>query len=248
MSYSNTVLRSALLVALLAGPCQGQEQEIVWSQTDGLRDEIYYSMTEEGEWEPPEKLTDNNSNNLHPAFAAAPNGSRWVFWSAVQHDGISIEYLVGQDGEWSAPRTINMEEISSAIAPSVLIDKANTVWLVWAGNDGRGQDEIYWSRYRAAEAKWQKPQRINTANQVPDIRPEISLNEQGQMEVRWQGFRAGAYKKLISLWSGAAWSPEQEEKQEEKQEEEEKPVLPEFVPQGSQYVLLDLSDKKEDEQ
>jgi len=238
MLWKKTALRTGLLAVLLAAiPCHAAEQEIVWSQNDGLRYEIYHSATEEGEWELPEKLTDNNANNMHPAFVIAPDSSRWVFWSAVRPDGISIQYLVGKGGEWSEPMTMNMEGLSSAIAPSVLIDSHGTIWMVWAGNDGSNQDEIYWSRYKGSA--WQKPQMVNAANQVPDIRPEISRNKQGKLEVRWQGFRGNTYKDLVSVWDGTAWSAEQEF-QKEKEPEKEAPVLPKFVPQGSQYVLLDV--------
>lgn len=237
MPWKNATLRTGLLAVLLAAaPCWAAEQEIVWSQTDGLRQEIYHSATAAGEWEQPEKLTDNNANNLHPAFVIAPDSNRWIFWSAVRPDGISIQYLVGKDGDWSEPMTMEMEGLSSAIAPSVLLDQQGTIWMVWAGNDGSSQDEIYWSRHKGST--WQKPQMLNAANQVPDIRPTISRNENGQLEVRWQGFRDGKYKDLVSVWDGTAWSAEQEFKKEE-EPEKEVPVLPEFVPQGSQYVLLD---------
>ena len=238
MLWKNTALRTGLFsVLLVAAPCMATEQEIVWSQTDGLRYELYHSATAAGEWEQPEKLTDNNANNLHPAFVIAPDGTRWIFWSAVQPDGISIQYLVGKEGDWSEPITMEMEGINSAIAPSVLLDQKGTIWMVWAGNDGSSQDEIYWSRHKGST--WQKPQLLNTANQVPDIRPEISRNEIGKLEVRWQGFRDGTYKDLISIWDGAAWSAEQTF-EKEKEPEKQAPVLPEFVPQGSQYVLLDV--------
>jgi hypothetical protein len=238
MPWNKTALGAALLAGFFAAaPCWGAEQEIVWSQSDGLRYEIYHSATTEGTWEQPEKLTDNNANNRHPAFAIAPDGTRWIFWSAIRPDGISIQYLVGNGGEWSEPISLDMEDLRSSIAPSVLIDKKGVVWMVWAGNNGTNQDEIYWNRYTGSG--WQKPQMINTANQVPDIRPEIRYNKQGQLEVQWQGFREGKYRDLVSVWTGTAWSPEQEF-EKEKKDKEEAPVLPDFVPQGSQYVLLDV--------
>ena len=129
MPHHSKILQAVLCSLMLATPCLGAEQERVWSQHDGLRYEIYYSEYKEGEWEQPEKLTGNNANNLHPAFAIAPNGNRWVFWSVVRSDGdgISIQYLVARNGEWSKPQPVEMKEISSAVTPSVLIDKQGTV-------------------------------------------------------------------------------------------------------------------------
>lgn len=224
------------LSALLAVPCQGAEntvqKDIVWSQSDGLRQEIYASAYQAGAWTEPVKITEDNANNLHPALAVAPDGSRWAFWSAVNPDGISIAYAIGKDGKWSEPSKLELEDLSSAITPSVLIDKSGTVWLVWAGNDG-GQDEIYCSRYNESSS-WQKPELVNKANTVPDIKPKIGLNEQGVIEVRWEGVRNGKYVLLLSSYTGGHWSPEQQVEQQ-KQAEETKPELPAFIPENSQY-------------
>ncbi|WP_417913207.1 hypothetical protein [Candidatus Electronema sp. TJ] len=243
MPRKNIVLGLLASSILSAVPSQGAELELVWSQSDGLRYEIYHSTRNEGVWEPPEKLTDNNANNLHPAFVITPDGNRWIFWSAVNPDGIAIEYTTGKDGRWAEPVKLEMEEGSTAIAPSALAAQDGSVWLVWSGSSGGGQDEIYWSRYAASG--WQKPKMVNMANQVPDIKPELALNAQKQMEVRWQGFRDGQYKMLISAYAGSGWLPEQEMPEEKKPEEKEKPELPDFVPASSQHVLLDLSSAKE---
>jgi hypothetical protein len=224
-----------LLSGLLAAPCDNAraaaQKELIWSQSDGLRYEIYASSLKNGAWTEPAKVTDDNANNLHPALAVASDGSSWAFWSAVNPDGISIKYAVAKDGKWSAPAAVEMEDLSSAITPSALVDKSGVVWLAWAGNDG-GQDEIYCSRY--VSSAWQKPERVNTANEVPDIKPAIAVNAAGQIEVRWEGVRGGKYVPLLSTYAEGRWSPEQ---QVEKQEEGVRPDLPEFVPADSKYSL-----------
>jgi hypothetical protein len=242
MPHKNIFLGLAALSFFAASPAQGTE--LVWSQSDGLRHEIYHSVRNKGIWELPQKLTDNNANNLHPAFVITPDGSRWIFWSAVNPDGITIEYTAGKEGRWAEPVKLKLEEGGTAIAPSALAGQDGSVWLVWSGGSGGGQDEIYWSRHAASG--WQKPKLVNMANQVPDIKPELALNAQGQPEVRWQGFRDGQYKTLIAAYTGAGWSPEQEAREEEKKPEEAKPELPDFVPADSQHVLLDVSSGEEE--
>lgn len=236
MLSKRAVLGMLTLSALLTAPCQGAEntvqKDIIWSQSDGLRQEIYSSSYQAGAWTEPVKITEDNANNLHPTLAVAPDGSRWAFWSAVNPDGISIEYAIGKNGKWSEPIKLELENLNSAITPSVLIDKSGIVWLVWAGNDG-GQDEIYCRRY--TESAWQKPELVNKANTVPDIKPKIVLNEQGVIEVRWEGVRNGKYVPLLSSYTGGHWSPEQQV--EQKQAEETKPELPAFIPKDSQYSL-----------
>ena len=203
----------SLFIFTLAAPCQSEEvneqlenrQTLAWSQSDGLRFEIFSSSYKEKNWSTPVKITDNNANNLHPAIDIAANGTRWLFWSAVRPDGISIEYAVSQDDEWSEPTKMALEQ-NSAITPSVLIDKKNVVWLVWAGNDG-GNDEIFYSRF--VKQAWQDPKVVNTVNDLPDIKPVIGYNEQGILEVTWLGFRDGQYKKLFAIYGAKGWSTEQ---------------------------------------
>lgn len=252
LSGKNVVKMSAmisLLSAVLALPCQagekteqsGRPKELVWSRSDGLRYEIYHSSYsyQEDAWEDPVKITDNNAQNFHPVLDTAPNGDKWAFWSAVRPDGISIEYAVNRDGTWSEPLKMELNH-SSTITPSLLIDEKGTVLLVWAGNDG-GRDEIYYSRYSGSS--WSKAKTVNRANDVPDIKPELTRNARGQVEVQWQGFRDNTYRLLSSTYTGSGWSPEEDvtEEQEEKSEEEllkeSGTALPEFIPEDSQYFL-----------
>ncbi|MCW5214672.1 hypothetical protein VU13_05145 [Desulfobulbus sp. US5] len=140
-------------VFILALPCQGKtekaaavQQDVVWSQSDGLRYEIFTSTQKDGEWTTPVKITDNNANNLHPVLEIGSDGIKWLFWSAVRPSGISVQYAMMQNNGWSEPQTLPIEQ-HSAITPAALADTKGRVWLVWAGNDG-GNDDIYFSHYQ----------------------------------------------------------------------------------------------------
>jgi hypothetical protein len=215
--------------------CVGK-QELVWAASDGLRHEIYSSSCANREWTEPVKITDNNADNLHPVIDIAADGTKWLFWSAVRPDGISIEYAVNRQGEWGDPEKLPMEQ-HSAIAPSILLEAGGTVWLVWAGNDG-GNDEIFFSRY--LKGSWTEPALVHAANEVPDVKPEIGFNEEGAVEVSWLGFRDNQYKALFVTHSeDKGWSAEQEKVIEDEDADKEEPivVLPAFVPDNSQSFL-----------
>lgn len=232
-------------VFFIALPCQGKEkkavgthQDLVWSQSDGLRYELFSSSKKGDDWTAPVKVTDNNANNLHPVLDIGADGTKWLFWSAVRPDGISIEYSVFQGDEWSDPQKFPVQQ-HSAITPSVLADKKKAVWLVWAGNDG-GNDDIYVSSYHGET--WSDPRIIHTPNEVPDIKPEIAYNDEGKIEVSWIGFRDNRYKKLVSMYTDRrGWSPEQEKLEPEEEEGQEKNEqereLPSFLPGDSQFIL-----------
>jgi hypothetical protein len=214
------------------------QKDLVWSQSDGLRHEIFTSSYQGTEWTTPIKITDNNANNLHPVLEKGSNGEKWLFWSAVRPNGISIEYAVFENNEWSAPQKLPFEQ-NSSIAPSVLADNHGRVCLVWAGNDG-GNDDVYVSWLHGK--KWTDPKIIHAANEVPDITPEIFYNEEGKIEVSWIGFRGKSYTKLTSVYSeNAGWSAEQEKlenEEEQAQDQEEQDMeLPSFLPSNSQFFL-----------
>ena len=246
MPVHDSVIRifclSFIIFLTLPVPCQsegnaatcGEGYELVWSQSDGLRYEIFSSSCREKTWTAPAKITDNNANNLHPVIDVAPDGTKWFFWSAVRPNGISVEYATSKGNEWSEPESFPFEQ-SSAITPSVLIEKNGVVWLVWAGNNG-GNDEIYYSRYM--KKSWQKPKVLNAANDVPDIKPLIAYNEQGEIEVVWQGFRDGQYKFLSATYTLKGWTAEQETEEEDQVSLEKSGVkLPSFIPETVQYYL-----------
>ncbi len=217
------------------------QQDLVWSQSDGLRHEIFTSTYTGDEWASPVKVTDNNANNLHPVIAIGDNGSKWIFWSAVRPNGISIEYAVLNGDEWSEPTKLPLEQ-NSSITPSALADKQGGIWLVWAGNDG-GNDDIYVGHYQKTE--WSDPHVLHAPNDVPDITPEITYNKEDKIEVTWIGFRGKGYVRLASVYTeGKGWSAEQEklveqEVEEEKvnNEEEQEVELPKFLPSDSQFFL-----------
>ncbi len=251
MSYCGTVTHLLFIMVFFTVPESGfaqsdsltdragEQYELAWSGSDGLRHELYTSSFTGETWTDPVQITNNNANNLHPVIDMGADGTKWIFWSAVRPDGISIEYAIFRDSTWSEVQKMNFEQDSS-ITPSILIDTDNVVWLVWAGNSGN-LDEIYFSRYR--NDAWEKEKIINQANSVPDIKPIIALNDQGEIEVRWQGFREGQYKSLFSVHTAKGWSVEKElpreeqEKEEAKIQENEKIQLPAFMREESQYFL-----------
>ncbi|MCI5157237.1 MAG: hypothetical protein D3906_02160 [Candidatus Electrothrix sp. AUS1_2] len=223
------------------GKAAQEKQDLVWSQSDGLRYEIFSSTKTNGEWSPPVQVTNNNANNLHPVLDVGTDGTKWLFWSAVRPAGISVQYAVFTNNAWSEPQNLPLEQ-HSAITPSVLADKNGDVWLVWAGNDG-GNDDIYYSRYHGS--RWSEPQVLHAANEVPDIKPEIGYNEEDRIEVTWIGFRGKAYTKLFSVYTDTTgWSAEQEKADTEEEAspteeeaEEQKIDLPSFLPGDSQFFL-----------
>lgn len=125
--------------------------------------------------------------------------------------------------------------------PFVAVDNAGVLWLVFAGNDGVTQDDIYCMRLR--QGKWSRPEQVNFGNDVPDINPCIEIDRKGAIQITWEGFRDGAYVLLTSRFAGDGWTEEQalstgelERLQQQRQQFSEESV-PNFVADRSMLFI-----------
>ncbi len=185
-----------------AGRVNGFKADLVWAQSDGLREEIFLSTFKNGTWGKPVPVTDDNADNLHPAVDQTSNGTRWIAWTAVESGSYSILARSLRGGQLGEIMTIS-RELPMNIYPTVVVDSSDTVWIIWSGNEGNN-DDIYYSRLVAG--KWQPPRRLHPANQVPDIQPFVFLNSNGMPLVQWKRFVDGSYREFESHWSGRTWS------------------------------------------
>jgi len=185
-----------------AGKAQNIRADLVWAQSDGLRDEIFLSAFKNGRWGKTVPITDDNADNLHPAVDQTSNGTRWIAWTAVE-DGVYSILARSWRNEQLGEVMVVSQGLTMNIYPTVIVDRSDTVWIVWSGNAG-ANDDIFYSRL--VDSKWQQPRPVHQANQVPDIRPEVSLNSDGMPVVRWQRFVDGSYHEIESHWLDRAWS------------------------------------------
>jgi hypothetical protein len=207
--------------------------DIVWTQTDGSRNQIYFTTfsSEKDAWSAPVKVTDDEYRNGNPTVDSGPDGKKVLAWVAGSGSDYMIHYSVGTEGAWSKSAAIP-STLKVNLAPSVMIDGSGQRWVAWSGNDG-DQDEIYYSRY--VGNNWTAPVRVNSGNEVPDILPEISLNEKGVPQVTWTGYRNGTYIKLKSTFEGDNWTSEMEVEASSEDEETQRTAsienMPSFIEQ-----------------
>ena len=224
------------------------EAEVVWAQSDGLRLELFRSRLQGGTWNQPQQITNDNADNVHPSVDTGPDGITWLAWTAIEQGKYEIRYThTDKDGNWLEPASFP-SPLPSNIAPSLVVDGGGVIWMVWSGNDGVHNDEIYYSRFQ--DGKWQQPALVNQPNNVPDILPELNRDADGSRHVRWQGYRQNRYIELESSWSHQGWTQERivekMSKQaaragmdiaQEKKRVQKKIELPSFVPDDRQACL-----------
>lgn len=180
--------------------------DLVWV-ADGQQGDggVYFAARHGGNWSEPLRVSNDNARNLHPCIYSSAGGKKWLVWTAIEQGTFNIHYAVGHaDETWSIPEIL-LTGLSSNFAPTVIVDDNEVPWVVWSGNNGIFNDEIYFSRF--IDGKWEDAQLVNDANNVPDIKPVIAINEQRKIQVTWDGYRDGNYLQLRAVWSanGQEW-------------------------------------------
>ncbi len=174
---------------------------LAWSDADGRQEQIYFSRYADGAWQNPVQLTESDNLDYLPSSGTGDDDSTWVVWSSLQGNLILLMYTVDSGSGWSEPAIIETG-MSSNTAVSLVVDQQNVPWIVWAGFDGN-DDEIFWSRWE--DGQWVNPERVTAANDVPDLLPLLSMDAQGVMNVRWQGFDGEKYATVSRSFIDGSW-------------------------------------------
>lgn len=223
------LLLAAVTNSYAQDPTAQQEIDVVWSKSDGIRPEIFFTNYSAGTWSEPEMVTDDYYDNMHPVVDRDSSGVRWLFWTAYDSQRTEIRYTSGTSGDWQEDRALAFEMQSNS-APSVVIDQDDTVWVVWAANDGN-LDDIYYAFGKGG--KFSEPSPLHEPNDVPDLMPVVELNDDSLPTVSWKQMQDGRYVTVTSGYDGADWSipavVQEETGQADEGGAEEMIEVPEFV-------------------
>ena len=111
----------------------------VWSQSDGIRDNIWVNRYTAGTgWGTTTLIeTDNSGNANNPQIAIDNNGNALAVWS--QSDGSQSNIWANRytsDVGWGTVALIEMDNSGSAINPRIAIDANGNALAVWSQRDG----------------------------------------------------------------------------------------------------------------
>jgi hypothetical protein len=150
---------------------------------------------------------------------------------------MELRYAISTEDGWERSEDL-ASELKKNLAPSVVIDSKDRVWVVWSANDG-GFDDILTVYYQ--NGSWSEPVRVNAANDIPDVLPTVELDPEGNPVINWQMLADGKYITVTSRWTGSEWSEAEllgEEVVGDKVEAEENVLeLPSFMSKsGSVFI------------
>ena len=210
--------------------------DVVWSSSDGVKMEIYYSQRENGTWKEPVMVTDDHYHNMNPVIDRDSSGRRWLFWTAYDRGTTEIHYTTGKGGEWESSEIL-VSEMSSNLSPSVVIDGQDRVWVAWSANDGQ-LDDIMYAYFTGTE--WSEPELLHDPNELPDLLPVIEIDGDGTPIIVWRASRAGQNITLASKFIEDDWTEPLIQEIEPEQDAEDKAgilQLPQFINPGSMLFV-----------
>ena len=210
--------------------------DVVWSSSDGLKMEIYYTQRKNGVWLEPVRITDDHYDNMYPAIDRDSSGKRWIFWTAYDSGRMEIHYTSGDGEDWQTNELLSSENKTN-ISPSVVIDEQDRIWVVWSANDD-DLDDIMFSSLQ--NGSWSDPAIVHEPNEAPDLLPVVDIVGDGTPQVVWRAAREGQNIVLSSRWVDDDWSEPVIEEVEagEKDTTQERIVeLPQFVSQSSMLFV-----------
>jgi len=201
-----------LLSFVPANTCFAQDEtsnsqaDLAWVEFDDGDLEIYYAYFSDNSWGPKVRLSNNDSVDFRPSISSGSDGTVWVVWSMIS--GLETHLFYSYfDGVFWTPSAKILTHLTSNLSPSVFVDHNNTPWIIWAGFDGQ-DDEIYFTRWDGDD--WELPLRVNRADSMPDVLPNIGINPENRPYVIWSGYDGESYRQYISKWTGTEWEDEAE--------------------------------------
>jgi len=185
---------------------------VVWSQSDGTRDNIWAIRYETGNgWGLAELIEiDNAGNATRPQIAMDANGNALVVWD--QSDGTRRNIWANRydiDNGWGVAELIETDNAGNAFDAQIAMNADGNAMVVWAQSDGTvgNTDFNIWAKRYEVGSGWgvAERKRIGTDNAVGANRPQVVLDADGNALAVWfevGGIWASRYV-IDSGWGGA---------------------------------------------
>lgn len=233
------LLVSSALAAPKGNAVPVQDILLVWSADHGEGEQIFFSHHKEDGWTVPVQISSGKNFSFKPAAAVGDDGTIWVVWTESGKKGSVLQFTVYRNRRWAAPRQIKTG-LKDNRAVTIAVDRNNIPWIAWTGTK-KSYSDVFWSRWNGTG--WATPVMAHAENEVPDVQPELALDESGQPVLSWQTYAGGRYGIRMQRWNGLRWQvlqPGSEKKSVQKRivMQKELPPLPEYIKEPYKATLF----------
>ncbi len=166
---------------------------IIWTQSDGSKDQIFRAEYRNFAWTLPSSLTANISPDGqdadYPELAMDDNGNAIIVWA--QSDGSKSRIFKSEyrNGSWTDPADLSAgisPPQSNAFSPAVAMDNDGNAIIVWGQYDDGVKYQVFKSEYR--NGTWTHPSTI-----VDNISPDgthtagfgVVMDHHGNAIISW---------------------------------------------------------------
>ena len=194
-SFAVRCLITGLIAVGLNTRLCAAEAELLWVSS-GSSHQILVSHYKEQQWSDPKSIYQSDNPLTSLAMATDLNGVKILVWSEVfkARSVLMKMQLNPKSNAWSSAKIFNNSGKEN-LAASMVVDSNNSVWVFWSANVG-DLDDVYF--VRRTEMGWSKPQKVNDENEVPDIRPQARINQDGMVEISWQAYSFAASDYVLN--------------------------------------------------
>ena len=185
---------------------------ISWTQSDGAKNQIFYSYFNGTSWVHPTNLSDNitpdGQDAYHSQVAMNNEGKMVITWT--QHDGAKgqIFYSYFNGVSWVHPASLS-DNISPdgqhALSSRVVMNSAGKMVITWMQLDG-SRYQIFYSYFNGVS--WVHPSSISD-NISPDgtfaFAPQVAMNSEGKIVITWEQSDGANGQIFYSYFNGVSW-------------------------------------------
>ncbi len=213
--------------------------QLAWSADYGNGEQIFFSRLNGKNWTIPVQISESKHFVFKPVSAVGDDGTIWVVWPESGKKGSILQFSMYRNSSWSRPQPIETG-MNDNRAVTVIVDGDNRPWIAWTGSK-KSYSDVFWSRWNGTG--WDAPVMAHNENKVPDLNPELVLDESGQLVLSWQTYARGKYITLSKVWDGRQWkilrSGTGENRKIIKMQTMKKlPALPECIPEPYKATLF----------
>lgn len=190
------VCSAVLCVSAQASP--DLRASVAWQTSENSANTIWYSFFEKQRWSKPESVYSSKSQLSSVVLTSLTSKTKILFWGEKVKSKTRIFYRTFDVSSESkitlgAVRSLSVG-CNTCLAIFPIIETDGVLRLVWSDTKA-GLDDVFTARYDGES--WFAIQKVNEANDVPDILPVARIGMDGETIVEWKSYSrvAGRYLK-----------------------------------------------------
>ena len=167
---------------------------VAWYATDGMNYQIYYRRLEPSGWTAERALTFTTVDATNPAIALGPDGTVHLAWARFATRGFTEIAYLRLEGDTVVETQPISESGVDSLAPSIVVDSAGTVHVVW---DAAGRIQ-----YITRSTSWSQIAPISPTT-ITARNPSLALDAGNRLHVFWEGSDRAIHAQV----GNGSWSP-----------------------------------------